>query len=214
MSIAFPLAAGAAGLAAGWMVSKAVDKFTLERTLSTHQVQTTGNKNIASLLATIGSGLLIAALALKFKTAEFRFFTYSGLALLLVGVTVFDIRKHVIPHVVTVPGTVIGLICGSQALPLGLKESVLGLVIGAAVLLAATIVEAIRKKEIGGGDWKYAAMIGSFIGPQRIIVALVLSGILGLFGAIILKMAGKHSEPQALGPWLSAGAVASMLLLG
>src|SRR2546422_5899031 len=48
------------------------------------------------------------------------------------------------------------------------------------VLMAATIVEALRKKVIGGRDCKYAAMIGSFIGPQSIVLALVFTGILGV----------------------------------
>ena len=79
-------------------------------------------------------------------------------------------------------------------------------------MLAAALVEALRKKEIGGGDWKYAAMIGSFVGPQRIIIALVLTGVFGAVGAIALAVSGRHAKPQALGPWLSAGAVASILL--
>jgi leader peptidase (prepilin peptidase)/N-methyltransferase len=132
--------------------------------------------------------------------------------LTVIGVTVFDIRTQTIPHVVTVPGIVAGLIFGSRVLPLGLRESILGLVIGAGVVLLATVVEMIRKKEIGGGDWKYAAMIGSFIGPRRVVLALLLTGVFGALGAIVLAVSGSHARPRALGPWLSAGAVASILL--
>src|SRR5882762_6103210 len=116
-----------------------------------------------------------------------------------------------IPHIVTIPGMITGLILGSFVLPLGVGRSVTGFLVGGGVLMAATIVEALRKKEIGGGDWKYAAMIGSFIGPQSIGVALVFTGILGIVGGIVLAVAGVHGRPQALGPWLSAGAVASIL---
>jgi leader peptidase (prepilin peptidase)/N-methyltransferase len=136
---------------------------------------------------------------------------YSGLALILVGVTVFDIRKQQIPHMVTVPGTIAGLVIGTFVLPLGFMESALGMVVGGGVLLISTIVEALRKKEIGGGDWKYAAMIGSFIGWQRIIVALVFTGFFGFIGALVLRASGTEGKPQALGPWLSAGAMASIL---
>ena len=86
----------------------------------------------------------------------------------------------------------------------------LGMLTG--VLMAATIVEALRKKEIGGGDWKYAAMIGSFIGPQRIALALVLTGVFGVLGGTALAISGVHTRGHALGPWLTAGAVASILL--
>lgn len=200
MSIALASVSGVAGAAAGWFVSWIVDRTTMVKGTT------------AAVLTILGSAVLIAALSLKFQTAGVRLYVYSGLVLVLIGVTVFDIRKHTIPHAVTVPGTVAGLILGSLVLPLGIRESVLGLLLGGGVLLAATFVETIRKKEIGGGDWKYAAMIGSFIGPQRIVVALVLTGIFGVLGAIVLAVTGNHARPQALGPWLSAGAVASILL--
>lgn len=200
MNIALPLLSGAAGAAAGWLISWIVDRATRERGTAT------------VVFSVLISAVLLVILSLKFQTAGMRLFVYGGLVLVLIGVTVFDIRRHRIPHVVTIPGVIAGLILGSKVLPLGIRESLLGLAVGAGVLLAATVVEAIRKKEIGGGDWKYAAMIGSFIGPQRIVVALVLTGVFGFLGAIVLAVSGNHAKPQALAPWLSAGAVASILL--
>ena len=204
MSIAFPLLSGSAGAAAGWFVSWIVDRTTLDCARNT--------KRLESILSTAASAALLAALAVKFKEPGIRLFVYGGFVLALIGVTVFDIRTQIIPHAVTVPGTVVGLIAGSFVLPSGIRESMLGLAVGGGALLLATFFETIRKKEIGGGDWKYAAMIGSFIGPQRIVVALVLTGIFGALGSIALSVSGGHARPHALGPWLSAGAVASILL--
>jgi leader peptidase (prepilin peptidase)/N-methyltransferase len=185
-------------------VSWIVNRTTLDYARST--------KRFESILATAASALLLAALAVRIKEPGVRLFIYGGLVLVLIGVTVFDIRTQIIPHAVTIPGTLAGLIAGSSVLPMGIRDSVLGLAVGGGVLLLATFVEAMRKREIGGGDWKYAAMIGSFIGPQRIVVALVLTGIFGVLGSIALIVSGGHKRPQALGPWLSAGAVASILL--
>jgi leader peptidase (prepilin peptidase) / N-methyltransferase len=204
MTITLPLLVGLMGGAAGRLVSWIVDRATFDYRGRT--------KRLESLLSTTASAVLLAALAVRFEEPGIRLFVYGGLVLALIGVTVFDIRTHVIPYVVTIPGTVVGIIAGSLLLPLGIRQSVLGLLVGGGVLLLATVVEAIRKKQIGGGDWKYAAMIGSFIGPQRIVIALVLTGIFGLVGGIALAFAGLHSRPHALGPWLSAGAVASILL--
>ena len=204
MSITLPLLSGLAGAAAGWFVSWIVDRTTLDYRVST--------KRLESILSTAASAVLLAALAMRFKEPGMRLFVYGGLVLALIGVTVFDIRTQIIPHAVTIPGTLAGIIAGSFLLPLGIRQSILGLLVGGGVLLLTTFVEAIRKKEIGGGDWKYAAMIGSFIGPQRIVIALVLTGIFGVLGGIALTLAGLHSRPHALGPWLSAGAVASILL--
>lgn len=158
------------------------------------------------------AALILAILAIKAGRPAPSWFVYAGLIVVLIGVTLFDIRTKLIPHAVTVPGTIAGLIAGAYILPLGIRNSVLGLIVGGGVLLASTVVEKLRKKEIGGGDWKYAAMIGSFIGPQRVVVALILTGVFGAIGAIALALSGHQSRPQALGPWLSAGAVASILL--
>jgi len=204
MNIMLPLLSSLAGAAAGWFVSWIVDRTTPDYARST--------KRLESILSTAASAVLLAALAVRFKEPEIRLFVYGALVLTLIGVTVFDIRTQIIPHAITIPGTIAGLIAGSFILPLGIRESMLGLLIGGGVLLLATFVETIRKKEIGGGDWKYAAMIGSFIGPQRIVVALILTGVLGALGAFTLAISGVHARPHALGPWLSAGAVASILL--
>jgi leader peptidase (prepilin peptidase)/N-methyltransferase len=204
MTLTLPLLAGLAGAAAGWLVTRIVDYSTPQYLGST--------KRLESIVCTAASALLLAALAVRFKEPGIRFFVYGGLVLALAGVTVFDIRTQIIPHVVTIPGTIAGLIAGSFMLPSGIRESMLGLLLGGGVLLFATLFETIRKKEIGGGDWKYAAMIGSFIGPQRMVVALILTGVFGALGAVALAISGGHARPHALGPWLSAGAVASILL--
>jgi leader peptidase (prepilin peptidase)/N-methyltransferase len=204
MTLPLPLLSGFVGAAAGWLITKLVDHATVHHPRRT--------KRLESILSITVSALLLAALALRFKESGIRLIVYSGLVLVLVGVTVFDIRTQIIPHVVTIPGSIFGLISGSFILPSGIRESMLGLLLGGGVLLLATLFEAMRKKEIGGGDWKYAAMIGSFIGPQRIVVALILTGVFGAVGAVALAFSGGQARPQALGPWLSVGAIASIFL--
>jgi leader peptidase (prepilin peptidase) / N-methyltransferase len=200
LSFAIPILCGLAGAIAGWFVLHLVDRVT-----KTHG-------RMATILSTAAAGVIALTLAIKFGSSGAYLYVYGALALVLLGVTVYDLRKFEIPHVVTLPGIVTGLLIGTYVLPLGFTGSAMGLVVGGGVLLVATIVESIRKKEIGGGDWKYAAMIGSFIGPQKIIVALVLTGVFGFIGAVVLAISGSAARPHALGPWLSAGAVASILL--
>ena len=199
MSVVLPMLAALAGAGAGWLVSRIVNRFTAPDVR-------------ASLLPAPACAIAFASFSMKFGAPAAPLFVYGGLGLVLVGVAVFDIRKQTIPHVVTIPGTIAGVLAGTFLLPMGFTKSVLGLVAGGGILLAATIFEALRKKEIGGGDWKYAAMIGSFIGWQKVIVALVLTGIFGAFGTVALHAAGTRTKPQALGPWLSAGALVSILI--
>ncbi len=112
----------AAGAAAGWFVSWLVGRAT--------QV----SSPIEAALTTIGSAAAVAALSWKFKTPGLLLLVYGTLVLVLIGVTVFDIRKHTIPHIVTIPGMITGLILGSFVLPLGVGRSVTGFL-------------------VGGGDW-------------------------------------------------------------
>lgn len=215
MNILLPVVSGLAGAAAGLLVFRLA--YPAAENAPGPPVADSGAaasriRALARWLTVIGSAVLIGLLAAKFEAAGVQFFVYSALVLVLIAVTLIDLRRHEIPHIITLPGIIIGLLIGTYVLPLGFAGSIGGLLLGGGVLLAATIVEAIRKKEIGGGDWKYAAMIGSFIGPQKIIIALVLTGVFGVVGAITLAVSGTPARHQALGPWLSAGAVASILL--
>lgn len=197
---------GLAGAVGGWFVNW---RFTNFPPKSGGKLGSVGRLRV---LQSVVSGLLLSLLALKIGTPSALLFIHGGLFLVLVGIAIFDFQKFEIPNAVTVPGMLIGLVLGAFVLPLGFRESLMGLLVGGGVLLAATLIETIRKKDIGGGDWKYAAMIGTFIGPRKIVTALILAAVFGFIGAAVLAVSGKHREPQALGPWLSIGGLASILL--
>ena len=152
MTLPLPLLSGFVGAAAGWLITKLVDHATVHHPRRT--------KRLESILSITVSALLLAALALRFKESGIRLIVYSGLVLVLVGVTVFDIRTQIIPHVVTIPGSIFGLISGSFILPSGIRESMLGLLLGGGVLLLATLFEAMRKvgqhrAGLGDGDSRF-----------------------------------------------------------
>src|SRR6266852_8294111 len=122
MTGTLPLLSGLVGAVAGWFITRIVDYTTLNYPPAA--------KRLESILSTAASALLLAALAVRFKEPGARLFIYGGLVLAVVGVTLFDIRTQIIPHAVTIPGTIAGLIAGSFILPSGLRESMLGLFLG------------------------------------------------------------------------------------
>jgi leader peptidase (prepilin peptidase)/N-methyltransferase len=136
---------------------------------------------------------------------------YGILSLVLLGTSVFDLRKQVIPHLVTLPAMAAGLVTSTWLLPIGFTDSLIGMFLGAGILLFTTIVEALRHKEVGGGDWKLAAAIGSFLGTQRTVTALIFAALFGLIAGGLLIWRRSASKPAALGPFISAGAIAAML---
>ena len=161
---------------------------------------------------TIAAGVVIpTAIYLKYQASGELALVYGILSLVLLGTSVFDLRKQVIPHLVTLPGIAAGLAASTWILPIGFRNSVIGMLLGAGILLFTTIVETLRHKEIGGGDWKLAAAIGSFLGAKRVVTAMLFAGVFGVVVGAVLLWRRAASKPMALGPFLSAGAIAAML---
>ena len=200
MSVFSPVLATVLGAAGGWLT------YVLVNLISRNQ------HKFEKPAAVIASAILFPALGIKIGFNSAALIVYGAFGLVLVGVTLIDFRTQQIPLLITVPGALSGLALGALVLPIGFRSSLIGLAFGGGVLVAATLVEAARNREVGGGDWKYAAMIGAFLGWPGIITALVLTGVFGVAGAILLRRQRLEGNPQALGPWLSAGAAVSLLI--
>jgi leader peptidase (prepilin peptidase)/N-methyltransferase len=194
IAAAFALAGGIAGL----LIHRAIEKKEPRRNA------------IERNIAVAASSIIPALLYFKYQAAVEVAVVYGILALVLIGTSVFDLRKQVIPHLVTLPGIAAGLAASTWILPIGFRSAVIGMLLGAGILLFTTFVEAARGKEVGGGDWKLAAAIGSFLGTNRLVTAMLFAGLFGMIVGVILVLRRSTSKPAALGPYLSAGAIAAM----
>src|SRR5579883_1094758 len=119
MNITFPLLSAAIGAVTGWTALKVVDSRTKRKG--------TTAETLLMVAATAGT---LALLALRTGRPDLRWIVYGALIPVLAGVTLFDVRTKLIPHMITIPGTIVGLIAGTYILPLGLLESFLGLAVG------------------------------------------------------------------------------------
>jgi prepilin signal peptidase PulO-like enzyme (type II secretory pathway) len=194
IAAAFALAGGIGGL----LIHRAIEKRDPRRSA------------IERTIAVAASSIIPALLYVKYEAAAEVAAVYGILALVLIGTSVFDLRKQVIPHFVTLPGIAAGLAASTWILPVGFRSAVIGMLLGAGILLFTTFVEAVRGKEVGGGDWKLAAAIGSFLGTNRLVTAMLFAGLFGMIVGVILVLRRSTSKPAALGPYLSAGAIAAM----
>ena len=124
-----------------------------------------------------------------------------------------DLDHMIIPDVISLNGTVIGLATITAGLVPGLtwKDSFSGLVLGGLILyVPAVIYERIRGVEgLGGGDIKLLAMIGAFIGPYGVIFVLFFASFIGSLVAFagIAFRGTSSSAPVPFGPFLTAAAV-------
>ena len=140
---------------------------------------------------------------------------YAFLMCALLCSTFIDLEHWIIPDLITLPGIVIGLI-GSLVIP---GESFLlhflGALFGGGILLFfAWAYHFFTKKEgLGGGDIKFLAMVGAFLGVQGALSTMILSSVLGsVLGIFLILFRGKGAKSAIpFGPFLALGTFCAFL---
>jgi leader peptidase (prepilin peptidase)/N-methyltransferase len=126
-----------------------------------------------------------------------------------------DLRHHLLPNVITVPGVVVGFLL-SLFLPPGWKASIIGLVAGGGVLFA--IAEGYYRlrgiEGLGMGDVKMLAMIGAFLGWKLMLVTLILASFAGSIIGVGIIALGRGGMKAALpfGTFLAVGALTAAVV--
>ena len=128
----------------------------------------------------------------------------------MVVLFVIDLRHHILPNVITVPGIVIGFVL-SLGLPPGWRDSLIGLVTGGGVLFAiAEGYYRLRGVEgLGMGDVKMLSMIGAFLGWKLMLVTLILASFAGSVIGVGVIALGRGDMKAALpfGTCVAVGAL-------
>ena len=139
---------------------------------------------------------------------------YALFLSLLLVVTMIDLDHLVIPDVISLPGLVIGFFTAAFILPLGGTGSLLGIALGGGILWVLAVVSPylFGKEGMGGGDIKFLAMIGAFLGWQHVCMTLLLASCAGAMLGIGLMAFRYMERGQYLpfAPFLAAGALASL----
>jgi leader peptidase (prepilin peptidase)/N-methyltransferase len=153
------------------------------------------------------SGLIFLCLYLWYGLSwDFASRLFLFICLLLIFF--IDFKHQLIPDVITLPGIAVGLIFSLLSKSPSFLDSVIGLISGGGLFyLVALAGDKIFKKEsMGGGDIKLAAMLGAFLGWQRILLVFFLASFLGaLVGIIFLILSSKLRENRLIpfGPFLA-----------
>jgi leader peptidase (prepilin peptidase)/N-methyltransferase len=129
----------------------------------------------------------------------------------LVACTFIDIDHWILPDKITFPGMAVGF-AGSFFNPeLTWQESGLGILVGGGILYAvAWGYRTFAKKDgLGGGDIKFLAMIGAFLGAKGALATLILSSFGGsILGVCLILLRGKKGGTAIqFGPFLALGAL-------
>jgi leader peptidase (prepilin peptidase)/N-methyltransferase len=140
---------------------------------------------------------------------------YAALLSALIVITGTDLTHTMIPDAVTLPGIVVGLVCAAVILPIGLLDSLLGVLSGGGILwfLAWVSPYVFGKEGMGGGDIKLMAMVGAFVGWQPVLLAIMIGSFLGSLVGVGLIAAGITRRDQYIpfGPFLAVGSLLALL---
>ncbi len=138
------------------------------------------------------------------------------LTLVLIPVFFIDFEHRIIPDTISIPGIVIGFGLSFVTAEPGWIDSLLGILLGGGgLLLLGLFGDYVFKKEsLGGGDIKLAAMLGAFLGWQKVLFVFIASAALGIIGAVIMMAISRHAREShqiPFGPFLAAAAVIALL---
>lgn len=135
---------------------------------------------------------------------------YSVFLLLLIPVSVIDLKHYIIPDSFTIPMIIIGV--AYSFLPSGITPelSVLGVIGGGGILLLIGHLGKVlfRKDDaMGGGDIKLMAAAGAFFGLKAAFMGIVFGAFLGSVAGITMMLTKRLSSDHHIpfGPYLAAG---------
>ena len=151
------------------------------------------------------TGFLFLALYLKFALT-IKFVALLVLMSLLIASSVIDYKLQIIPNRLNYFGIIIGLIFSVIFNYISIKLALLGLIIPAGFLLLVAIL---TKGGMGIGDVKFAAMIGTFIGPKFTLLGIFLGSLIGSIIGVGLLVTGKKGRKSKLpfGPLIALGTI-------
>ena len=159
----------------------------------------------------ITNALFYGLFYLKFGMTS-EFVVFSAIMSALIVIFFIDLDHQIIPDLITLPGIVIGLAVSFLPDGIGIKSALIGFLVGGASLyLVAILGEYLFKKEaMGGGDIKLAAMLGAFVGWQKVLLIFMLSSVVGLVISIALMTVSAKLRKERLipfGPFIAVAAV-------
>jgi leader peptidase (prepilin peptidase)/N-methyltransferase len=158
---------------------------------------------------------LTAALAVAVRARFAEPVAFVGALLfvfLMVAITFIDLDHQIIPHWLSGPGIVAGLILAAvqgRVVPAALAG------VGAAgfiLLIYVVSLLLLRREGMGLGDAWLAALMGIFLGWPAIATAVFLGILVGGVAALLLLALGLRGRRDAIpfGPALAAGAVGAL----
>jgi leader peptidase (prepilin peptidase) / N-methyltransferase len=134
------------------------------------------------------------------------------LAFYTLVISITDFSTLTIPDALTYSYVMLGILLATFDTRISLIESVAGGLVGLALFwVIATIGWKVFKRQaLGGGDIKLAAMLGVFLEPVSLLVALFFASVLALVYAAVLRLAisDRMTREIPFGPFVALAGTA------
>ena len=168
------------------------------------------------------TALLFLAMTVRFHLSALTVLRDWPFAALMIAITFIDLEHRIIPDRLNILGAFIGLASAPFVPGFGFLQALLGALAGFSFFygLAWLYWRFAKRSGLGGGDIKFLAMIGLWIGLQGVIVTVLVSSVLGSVIGIICALAlkkkaalGGHADAKVMqtaipyGPFLVIGAL-------
>lgn len=156
------------------------------------------------------TGLLFALVVSRYDLTPYTIFSFGFTAILIVA-TFIDLEHRIIPNGLNYFGMVLagmGLIF--SFMPISPVTGLIGFFLGGGIFFLVALASPIlfKKEGMGGGDIKFIAFIGLFLGWQKVLVTIFLGSLFGaVLGVIMIAVgASKRGELIPFGPYLACAA--------
>lgn len=127
------------------------------------------------------TGLLFLAVKLRFGMSGLLFVRDFPFVAILVAIAFIDLETRLIPDPLSLGGLAIGLATAAFTPGLGLISAVIGAALGFGIFYGIAWYYQWRtgRAGMGGGDIKFLAMLGAFLGPEGVFTTIFISSVLG-----------------------------------
>ncbi|MFQ5499520.1 MAG: prepilin peptidase, partial [Candidatus Zixiibacteriota bacterium] len=148
---------------------------------------------------------------LSFNLLVFAFLTSALLVIFFI-----DLDFQIIPDAITIPGMILGLAVSLLPTGIGIVQSLIGLVAGGGSLYLLAIMGdwLFKKESMGGGDIKMAAMLGAFLGWQKVLLVFMTAAGVGVVISLLLMLVSSRLRQERVvpfGPFLSVATMVTII---
>lgn len=149
---------------------------------------------------------------------------YLALTSSLIVITFIDLDHQIIPDEITLAGIGIGFVAASFILPdpfdrgiaiMGWKQSLIGAGVGFSLFYLVAVAGSFIFKQdaMGGGDIKFMAMAGAFLGWKGVLMTTFLGSLFGsIIGIVVMRLKGTGRKTVLpFGPFLAIAVFITLL---